>query len=121
MKPEEAKTKTCPLIRGACATGDCHFWLWDAVRNKHEIEWPPHIPRPAVDRYEFLNERDASIALAEKARDAIRALHGTEMFGGVVVDCQPRDIRLRHIGVTVELRKTGDCCLRRAGQKSNAP
>lgn len=120
LTPEQAAQVFCPLVQGACKGGECHFWLWDTTYEKKIIPWPEDIARPRLEishMYHLISKRDARMRFGEMLREAISPLIGRPMHGGKVVDVGIPDPGLKSLNVTIQIRETGDCCLRRAAQQ----
>lgn len=119
--PEQAATKFCPFVGGGCKAGDCHMWLWDAVRNALVMPWPADIEKPDASLLYndlLLTPDERSLRYVEQAMQALTPVIGRSVERGVIVAARPINAHLREIGVTIELRETGDCCMRRAGSGS---
>lgn len=124
LKPEQAAAVFCPLVNGACKAGGCHFWLWDTLYEHKIIPWPEDITRPRLDtsplHHYAMTERDARIRFGEMLREALDPLIGRPMHGGAVVKVDVPETNLKSLNVTIEVRETGDCCMRRAAQQGTA-
>lgn len=116
---EQAKEKFCPLVNGNCKADGCHFFMWDAVKNTHQIDWPADLPKPQlVNRHSFLSEREMFEEFGKAVNKSVQELLGKQMKGGEVIGVKPIDQQLRKIEIKVELRETGDCCMRRSAEKT---
>lgn len=121
LTPLQAAEKFCPLVQGPCRAGECHFWMWDKVRNEHVIPWPEDIKRPEYEPNPLHQLTKTHQELVEKFFvDSMSALEeglrGREIEHGEVVGFKLLDKQLNQIKVICESRNTGDCCMRRAAE-----